>query len=93
MRSKQRIFCRLCSESAVAEMIGLKWFARFKVGDSSLDQEYQGRSYTTDEDTIEILVENNVTNIKSKSVSNSKSRLSLKGHTLCLLELKRERVF
>jgi len=46
--------------SAVAERTVRKWFARFKTGDSNLeDQERPGKPSTTDEDQIKTLIENN----------------------------------
>jgi len=52
--------CAVYGESAVTERTVRKWFARFKAADINLkDQERPGRSFTTNEDQIKTLIENN----------------------------------
>jgi len=60
MSHKRQTRCAVYGEGAVAERTVRKWFARFKTGDFNLeDQERPDRSFTTDEDQIKILIENN----------------------------------
>ena len=52
--------CAVYGEGAVAERTVWKWFARFTADDFNFeDQERPDRPFTTDEDQIKTLIENN----------------------------------
>jgi len=52
--------CAVYGEGAVAERTVRKWFTRFKASDFNLEaQKCSGRPFTTDEDQIKSLIENN----------------------------------
>jgi len=53
--------CAVYDEGTVAERTVRKWFARFKAGDFNLKhQKRSRRPFTTDEDQIKTLIENNL---------------------------------
>ncbi|KAF2364894.1 HTH ArsR-type DNA-binding domain, partial [Trinorchestia longiramus] len=52
--------CALYGNDSVSERTIRKWFAKFRAGDCSLiDKERSGRPFTTDDDQIKSLIENN----------------------------------
>ena len=56
----QKKICAVYGEGAVTDRTCLKWFAKFRAGDFSLDNAPQlGRQVEVDSDQIETLIENN----------------------------------
>ena len=60
MQKKKKTICAACGEGAVTDQTCQKWFVKFRVGNSSLDDAPRsGRPAEVDSDQIETLIENN----------------------------------